>query len=71
MTRAVPIQPGVWAGWPWMRGIAYAVPGTWFVGPTGECLRVLHDGSAEEHGEIPRRWSVSTDPCATATRRAA
>jgi hypothetical protein len=62
----IAILPGVWRGWPAMRGIAYVErPGVIFVLPDSTRLRVLADGSAEEIGEVPRRWSRSADPCAT------
>lgn len=55
--------------WPALRGLAYVVPGTIIIGQAGEALRVREDGGAEEVNAVPRRWSISADPCAT--RRAA
>lgn len=69
MIAPVAIDARAARAWPALRGIAYAVPGTIIIGTTGETLRVLDDGSAEELRAVPRRWSVSADPCAG--RRAA
>ncbi len=61
------LLPGVARGWPWMRGIVAAQPGTAFVGPGGEILVIRDDGGAEEVNAVPRRWSIAADP--TARRR--
>ena len=50
--------------WPWLPPVA--TPGGVWIGPCGERVRVLDDGTAEEIGEAPRRWSIAADPCATA-----
>jgi hypothetical protein len=60
----VAIDPRATRAWPALRGIAYARPGTVIQGLGGEVLRVREDGGAEELSAVPRRWSVSADPCA-------
>lgn len=52
--------------WPWLPEVAN--PGTIWIGPCGERVRVLDDGTAEEVGEVPRRWSLAADPTATGSR---
>jgi hypothetical protein len=51
------------ARWAWPHLPATAAPGTWWIGPTGERVRVNEDGTADEAHEVPRRWSSSSDPC--------
>lgn len=48
--------------WPWLPDAAR--PGSVWVGPCGERVRVREDGTAVEVGEVPRRWSGAADPCA-------
>ena len=49
---------------PWLQGVAYAEPGTVFVGPTGETLRLRDDGGADPWPPFPYR-SIASDPTAT------
>lgn len=62
-TRVVRIDPRVHGPWPFLP--AEAPAGSVWLGPTGERVRIYADGSADEVGEIPRRWSASADPTAT------
>jgi hypothetical protein len=62
----VDVDPGALRAWPWLP--EQAVAGTIWIGPTGERVRILDDGTVEEIGEVPRRWSSSADPCAIRTR---
>lgn len=66
---SVPLDPRARRAWPVLRGVAYAPPGTVFVGDLGEIVRVREDGGAEEvlPPGHPRR-GVAADPTA---RRAA
>lgn len=41
----IPVNPRAWA-WEALRGITHARPGTIFVGPTGETVRLRDDGGA-------------------------
>ena len=66
--RTVEIDLRARQAFPFMRGIVLAVPGVIVQDEaSGIRVRVLEDGSLEELGEVPRRWSISADPCATRT----
>lgn len=67
MTAEVAIDQRAARAWPFLP--ARAVPGTVWLGPGGERVRILAGGKAEEFGEVPHQWSIGSDPCAT--RRAA
>lgn len=56
------VDPRALRAWTWLPEAA--PPGSVWLGPCGERVRVLDDGTAEEVGEVPRRWSVAADPCA-------
>lgn len=47
--------------WPFLP--EYATAGSVWEHPAGGYVRVNDDGSADEVGEIPRRWSSAADPC--------
>jgi hypothetical protein len=52
--------------WPWLPEAA--PPGSIWIAPCGERVRVRDDGTAAEVGEVPRRWSAAADPCAIGRR---
>jgi hypothetical protein len=66
VTAPVAIDPRAQRAWPALAGLAFAQPGTIIVGLGGEVLRVREDGGVDELSAVPRRWSVSADPCAGA-----
>jgi hypothetical protein len=59
------IHPLAVRAWPTLAGLALP-PGAVVVGLGGEVLRLRPDGGADEVSAVPRRWSVSADPCAVA-----
>lgn len=63
MNPVVAIDARAVLAWPFLRGIAYAEPGTILVGPCGETLRLREDGGAEELNAVPLRKSIAADPC--------
>ncbi len=63
----VAIDPRAARAWPALHVIAYAMPGTIIVGPTGETLRVREDGGADVWPPFGHR-SIASDPTATARR---
>ena len=49
--------------WPWLPGAAPR--GSWHIGPLGERVRILADGTAEQlHGDLPHLRGPAADPCA-------
>ncbi len=52
--------------WPWLP--AEAAPGSWWVGPLGELVQIVADGTAEP---LEGFHSVAEDPCAGRRGRAA
>ncbi len=65
--KPIALDPRALRAWPWLP--EKAPTGSVWLGPGSERVRVLDDGTAEEVGEVPRRWSAAADPCAA--RRAA
>lgn len=65
----IPVNPRAWA-WEALRGITHARPGTIFVGPTGETVRLRDDGGADPWPPDGRR-SIASDPTAVRSAEAA
>lgn len=67
MSTLHPIDHRAAEAWPCLRTFAALAAGAVVVDEaSGVRLRMGTDGHVEEIGEVPRRWSASTDPAAGA-----